>query len=69
MLYKHVVHENVVGGSTMIWFPLLIAVSKGDMQGIEPGPLGWHTSDLANELQEVRHVILSCIIEQLLGFP
>ena len=25
---KHVVHENVVGGSSMIRFPLVIAVSE-----------------------------------------
>ena len=51
---KHVVHKNVVGGSSMIGFPLVIAVSERDMPGIEPGPLGWHTSALTNELQEVR---------------
>ena len=51
---KHVVHENVVGGSSMIRFPLVIAVSERDMPGIEPGPLGWHTSALTNELQDVR---------------
>ena len=52
--YKHVVHENVVGGRSMIRFPLVIAVSKRDMPGIKPWPLGWHTSALTNELQEVR---------------
>ena len=51
---KHVVHENAVDGSSMIGFPLVIAVSERDMPGIEPGPLGWHTSALTNELQEVR---------------
>ena len=50
----NVVHENVVGGSSMIGFPLVIAFSERDMPGIEPGPLGWHTSTLTNELQEVR---------------
>ena len=49
----HVVHENVVGGNSMIGFPLGIAVSERDMLEIEPGPLGWHTSALTNELQEV----------------
>ena len=37
----------------MIGFPLVISVSERDMPGIEPGPLGWHTSALTNELQEV----------------
>ena len=49
----HLVHENVVGGNSMIRFRLVIAVSERDMPGIEPGPLGWHTSALTNELQEV----------------
>ena len=53
-IHKHVVHENVVGGSSMTGFPLVIAVSERDMPGIEPGPLGWHTSALINELHEVR---------------
>ena len=51
---KHVVHENVVSGSSMIGFPLVIAVSDQDMPGMEPGPPGWHTSALTNELQEIR---------------
>ena len=34
---EHVVHKNVVGGSSMIGFPLGIAVSEWDMPGIEPG--------------------------------
>jgi hypothetical protein len=50
---KHVVHENAVGGSSKISFPLAKAVSEWDMPGIEPGPLGWHTSALTNELEEV----------------
>ena len=37
----------------MIWFPLVIAVSEQDMSGIKPGPLGWYTSNVTNELQEV----------------
>ena len=32
----YVVEENVVGGSNMIRFPLLIAVSELDMPGIKP---------------------------------
>ena len=35
----------------MIGFPLVISVSERDMPGIEPGPLGWHTSTLTNEVQ------------------
>ena len=31
---------------------ILIAVSKWNVPGIEPGLLGWHTSSLNNELQE-----------------
>jgi hypothetical protein len=34
----HVVPKNVVVGSSMIGFPLVIAVSKRDMPGTEPGP-------------------------------
>ena len=51
--HKYVIHENVMGGSSMIWFPLVIvviAVSEPDMPGMEPGPPGWHTSALTNEL-------------------
>ena len=43
--YKHEVHDNMVGGS-MIWFPLVIALSERDIKGVKPGPLGWHTSTL-----------------------
>ena len=38
---KHVVHENVVDGSSMIGFPYVIADSERDMPGIEHEPLGW----------------------------
>ena len=50
---KQVVHEDVVGGSSMIGVHLVIAVSEQNMTGIEPGPLGWHTRALSNKLQEV----------------
>ena len=41
LAHKHVVHENVVGGSSVLWvFPLVIAVSEQDMPEIETGPLG-----------------------------
>ena len=41
LAHKHVVHENVVGGSSVLRvFPLVIAVSEQDMPGIETGPLG-----------------------------
>ena len=33
------VRQSVVVGSSMIGFPLVIADSEQDMQGIEPGPL------------------------------
>ena len=36
---NYVVHENVVDGSSMIRFPLVIAVSERDLPGIKPGPL------------------------------
>jgi hypothetical protein len=37
---KIVVHENMIGGSSIVKaFP-----SERDMPGIEPGPLGWYTS-------------------------
>ena len=39
----------------MIRFPLVIADSERDMPGIEPGLLGWHTSALTTDLQEVRY--------------
>ena len=44
----------MVDGSSMISFPRVIADSERDMSEIEPGPLGWHTSALTTELQEVR---------------
>ena len=46
ILDLHVEHKNVVGGSSIIGFPLLIADSERDMSGIEPGPLGWPTTEL-----------------------
>ena len=49
---KHVLHANVVGGSSMIRFPLGIAVSEQDMPGIEPGPLGWHTNALTKSYKK-----------------
>jgi hypothetical protein len=57
-IFKYVVHNNVVGGSSMVGFSLVIAVSERDMPEIEPGLLGWHTSALTNELQEVRFFVL-----------
>ena len=44
--FKHVVQENVVGGSSVIGLTLVVADSKQDMPGIKPGPPGWHTSAL-----------------------
>ena len=38
----------------MLAFPVVTADSEQDMPGIEPGPLGWHTSTLTTELQQVR---------------
>jgi hypothetical protein len=39
--YKHVVHENLIGGSSIIWvFPLVIANSEREMPGIEPWAKG-----------------------------
>ena len=51
-------HENMVDGSSMIGFPLVIADSEQDMPGIKPGPLGWHTRALTTELQEVSNVLI-----------
>ena len=60
LAHKHVVHENVVGGSSVLRvFPFVIAVSEWDMPGIEPGPLGWYTRALTTGLQEVRLVEIS----------
>ena len=50
--HKHVV-DKVVVGSSMIGFPLVIAVSERDLSGIKPGLLSCHSSALTNELPEV----------------
>ena len=50
----------MVGGSSVIGFPLVIAVYEWDMQRIKPGPQGWHTSALTNELIEMRKSINNC---------
>ena len=47
--------SQALNGSRMIGFHLVIANSEQDMSGMEPGPLGWHTSTLITELQEVRY--------------
>ena len=47
------VHEHIVGGSNMIRFRLVIAISERDMLEIKPGWLGWQTSAIINELQEL----------------
>ena len=60
-IFEHVVRESVEDGSSMIGFPLLIADSGRDMLGILPGPLGWHTSTLITELQEVSKMCVNCI--------
>ena len=41
--HKHVVHRNMVDGSSMIGFPLIIADIERDMPGSKPGPLGLHS--------------------------
>ena len=56
VVYKHVVHENEVNGSSMVGFPLLIADFERDMPGIEPALLDWYTSTLTTGLQEVLSV-------------
>ena len=46
---KHVVHKNLIGGSSIIWiFHLVKADSERDMPGIEPGPLGGYTSAISS---------------------
>jgi hypothetical protein len=47
----------MVGGSSIIGFPLVIADSERDMPVIKPGPLGYYTSALTNKLQEVRQYV------------
>ena len=42
------------GGSSIIRFPLVIAVSEWDMPGIEPGTLGWHNREMARTRIRVR---------------
>ena len=46
----------MVGGSSMIRFPLVISDSEPYMPGIETGLLGWHTSAKTNELEEEEEV-------------
>ena len=50
-MYKNVAHENEVGISSLIGFPLVIADSEQDIPGIQPGtpdytpalsPLDWN---------------------------
>ena len=45
-----VVYRNVVVGSRMIRFSLVIGHSKPDMPGMELWPIYRHTSGLTNEL-------------------
>ena len=47
---RHVVHKNMVGGSSMILIPLIIVDFEQDVSGIDPGPLGWHTRALTNDV-------------------
>ena len=47
----------------MIGFPLVISIFERDMPGIEPGQLGWRTSTLTNELQEVRYINILYIVQ------
>ena len=49
----YVVHSNMVDCISMIEFTLEIADSERNMPGLKPEPLGWHTSALTTELQEV----------------
>ena len=45
--HKHVVHKNMENSSNMI------TDSERDMPGKNYGSLGWHTSGLTTELQQV----------------
>ena len=54
------------GCSSVIGFPLVIADSERDMQGIEHEPLGWHTSTLTFVLQEVRWQSCEIICHQMI---
>ena len=51
----YVVHESVVDGSGMVGFPLVILIAG--RPGIEPGQIGWDTSNLTTQLQELSHVV------------
>ena len=64
--YKHVVHEILVDGSSMIGFPLVKADSERNMPGIKPGPPDWDTSALTNELQEVRIYLWQNCVEEIM---
>ena len=50
IIYKQIVHKNVVGDSSMIGFPLVKADSERDIPGIQP-------ELLTTELQKVRQYI------------
>jgi hypothetical protein len=51
------VHNSVVGCSSMTGYPLAIADSNQEEPGMEPVPLDWHTSTQTTELQDVMHMI------------
>ena len=65
--FLHVVHKNVVGGSSMIRYLVVIAESLQEMPGIKPGPLGRHTKALTTELMKVEVRSNMVILKMLCG--
>ena len=64
LAHKHVVHENGVGGSSVLrGFPLVIAVSERDMPGFEPGPL---IKSLFQHIQQIMSDVIVSYISFLL---
>ena len=51
-VFEHIAHTNVVDGSSMMGFTLVIADPERDVPEIKLEPLGMHTSALTTELQD-----------------
>ena len=58
LIHKQIVHKIVSDDNSMVRFPLVLADSERNMPGSKPRPLGWHTSALTNERQEVRQLLI-----------
>ena len=47
IIFQHVFHKYMVGGSTLVGFPFVSADTKQDRSGKKHGLQSWHTSALA----------------------